>query len=774
MRTINFSVASRDLAVANLSARSSLFAALVTFGLSLPMAVNHANAAPAQSASHSQHSFSSQSMALADLMMQYRQADEAQKAALLDQLVNTVRVRQAELMQLAEHNPAAALKAALPANSRQGMPAEVQAMLEYKGSVDGELEVFYEDYEDGTHKLRHQLKMANGKRITLHLGSQARGLASGTKVRANGLRVGEAMALTSDSDILVLAADGTNTSSGEPALTDALGEQRTAVLLVNFTSNTQEPWTAQQAHDLVFGEVDDFIRENSFGKTWLSGEVLGWFTLAVDPTGCPTMDIAQAARSAAIDSGADLSGYDRLVYAFPNIGCSWSGEATVGGSPSHAWFDGTLDSAGVVSHELGHNLGLMHSHALACAGKPPLSDGCISVEYGDVLDRMGQHTAGHFSAFQKERLGWLNYAGTPPVVTASVSGEYQLEPASLQSSGTKAIRVPRDLDPVTGQQRWYYLETHQAQGFDEFLNSSPYGDSVQQGLVVRLGTDQYAGSGYLLDMTPGSQYYDWNDLALPLGQTYTDSTAGVSITLTSIGSDGATVSISYDQTSCSFAAPHLAVTPGESQWVAPGTPVTYSVSVTNTDAEGCGDSPIDLAANVPQGWSAAFADSSLRLAPGATATTELTVTSSTSATDGYYDLTVNAVHGNDAAYQSSNVVTYIVSDSSGGSNQAPVAVEDSVVLTQVESVVIDVIGNDWDPDGDALQVVGTTQGAKGSVTLQGDNSILYTPANRFKSSDSFSYQLSDGTDTVTGQVSITLQKSGGGNGGGGKGGKGGK
>jgi hypothetical protein len=702
----------------------------------------------------------------------YQQATPIAREQALDELLQVAVERQARLLNLMEKSPGVVLDSAIPNQIRSAMPAEIQAFLEQHINLEGELEVLYQDYDDGTHRLRHFVQTFN-ERISLHFKAEPHGLFFGTAVSASGVRVGNAMALASDDDILVLAADGGpegGTSEGAPALTNTLGEQRTAILLVNFPANPAQPWSVSEAHNLVFGSVSDFYQENSYGQMWLSGDVFGWFTLPLDPTGCPTMDIALAAKQAATDSGIDLSGYDRLVYAFPNIGCSWSGEATVGGMPSHAWFDGTLDSAGVVSHELGHNLGLMHSHAMACAGQPPLSDGCLSVEYGDVLDRMGQYTGGHFNAFQKERLGWLDYGASPPVLTASASGSYQLEPASVQANGTKAIRVPRDLDPATGQQRWYYLETHQDVGFDSFLATSPYGASVMDGLVVRLGTEDQPGSSFLLDMTPGSQKYDWNDLALPLGATYTDATAGISITLTSIGIDGATVNISYGQASCTQADPQLAVSPGESQWVEPGTAVTYTVTATNNDNEACPSSGFDLTADIPTDWSATFAEPLITLAPGASHTTELTVVSPVTAADGFYGLSINASNGTEPAYQGSITATYVISSTPGDTNQPPVAVDDNAVMTQVTTITIDVLTNDWDPDGDSLQVVTVSQGSKGSVSLNPDNTISYTPGKRFKNGDSFSYQLSDGTDTVTGTVTVSLQKSDGGGKGGGKGG----
>ena len=45
--------------------------------------------------------------------------------------------------------------------------------------------------------------------------------------------------------------------------------------------------------------------------------------------------------------------------------------------------------------------------------------GCVTQDYGDVADVMGNTTASHFNAFQKERLGWLGAAGQPGITTVS-------------------------------------------------------------------------------------------------------------------------------------------------------------------------------------------------------------------------------------------------------------------------------------------------------------------------------------------------------------------
>ncbi|MEM9753340.1 MAG: Ig-like domain-containing protein, partial [Planctomycetota bacterium] len=99
----------------------------------------------------------------------------------------------------------------------------------------------------------------------------------------------------------------------------------------------------------------------------------------------------------------------------------------------------------------------------------------------------------------------------------------------------------------------------------------------------------------------------------------------------------------------------------------------------------------------------------------------------------------------------------------GGSNQSPVAVNDTATTDEDVAVTVSVLSNDSDPDvGDTLSVSAVTQGINGSVTNNGTD-VTYTPNTGFTGSDSFTYTVSDGnggTDTAT--VSVTVNATGGG------------
>ncbi len=93
-----------------------------------------------------------------------------------------------------------------------------------------------------------------------------------------------------------------------------------------------------------------------------------------------------------------------------------------------------------------------------------------------------------------------------------------------------------------------------------------------------------------------------------------------------------------------------------------------------------------------------------------------------------------------------------------GCNGGPLANDDSAVTDEGTPVVIDVLANDFDPDGDPLTVDNVTQPANGSAVNNGDGTVTYTPDPGFNGMDSFAYSISDdqgASDSAT--VTVTVQ-----------------
>jgi hypothetical protein len=665
------------------------------------------------------------------LLARYLRASPPEQEKMNDDLIALATERKAVLASIIEENPGEVLRLSLPGRLRAAMPAAVKNHLEKQLELVGTLELFYEDYKH-TSRLRHVLK-ANGKRFSLHFKVQPPKVHSGVRVRVRGVKVDGAIALESGEtnlEILALDDEGSVGSGGASnvELPNTVGEQRTLVLLVNFQDDpANQPWTVEEARNLVFGTVSDFYWENSFGQTWLTGDVFGWYTLPIQTTTvCNQYSIANEAKSAATAAGVDLSTYNHILYVFPKNSCTWSGLSTVGGSPSESWICNDFILR-VVAHEFGHGFGLFHSQGLDCTPGILGSD-CRKLAYGDTLDIMGGRAA-HLNAFQKERLGWLNFGASPPIAVVEAEGTYLVAPIETDGTQPRALKVLKSVDPATGDKTWYYLEYRQAIGFDSWMSGDPYLNEVNviNGVVLHLGTEYAGDSSLLLDMTPDSPstYGDLYDPALMLGQTYSDPNSG--LTISTEWTDGSTagVSVSFAQTGCVHANPTVDLFPSVSQWVAAGTTVSYSVTMANNDPFDCSAAQFNLSASLPSGWAAAFEESTLILTPGATGSTNLTLTSPATAADGFYDLSVTAANNADPAYAGSAVVTYVIGAPTV--NGAPVAVDDIAILTQVQPIVIDILFNDWDPDNDAIWLEAVTQGVKGTVELNDDCTLTYRP-----------------------------------------------
>lgn len=106
-----------------------------------------------------------------------------------------------------------------------------------------------------------------------------------------------------------------------------------------------------------------------------------------------------------------------------------------------------------------------------------------------------------------------------------------------------------------------------------------------------------------------------------------------------------------------------------------------------------------------------------------------------------------------AGYLGTDTFHYQLDDGAGGVaganvtvtvvNTAPVARSDSVATGTNTPVIIPVLANDDDPNGDAVTLTALGGGAHGTVADNGDGTVTYTPANGFYGSDSFAYSIRD-------------------------------
>ncbi len=342
-----------------------------------------------------------------------------------------------------------------------------------------------------------------------------------------------------------------------------VGEQRIIVILINFQNDPAQPITVADANDLVFNQVDAYFREVSYGKVWLSGQTVGWYTLPFNVEDwCSGLDrnfVVDAIKAA--DPDVDFTQYDHMMTWFTakSEKCWFSGGSTLGkGDVLTA--DGTVHISQqvifsnstreipptireIITHELGHGLGLPHANFLDCGSTiiaNPISS-CSSIEYGDYYDTMGS-IEGHFNAVYKEQLGWLAPSNVSRVMTTGTN-TYSLAPLELASSQLQALKLPQSISMDTSStlRTWYVLDYRRLIGFDAvFSYLAPFG--IFDGPFLHLGFEDGLPS-LVLDATPG----DFSTITvLPMGAPYADPIANLTITPTAQDNNGLTVQVTLD------------------------------------------------------------------------------------------------------------------------------------------------------------------------------------------------------------------------------------
>ncbi|HEY2411242.1 MAG TPA: tandem-95 repeat protein [Pirellulaceae bacterium] len=152
----------------------------------------------------------------------------------------------------------------------------------------------------------------------------------------------------------------------------------------------------------------------------------------------------------------------------------------------------------------------------------------------------------------------------------------------------------------------------------------------------------------------------------------------------------------------------------------------------------------------------------------ATIVTQPTKGTITLAADGSFTYTPNAnANGTDTfTYKAnngtsdSNIATATITIAAV--NDTPVAGNDSFTTTKDTVLTVsgspNLLSNDTDADGNTLTVSTTPVQAptNGTLVLSANGNFTYTPNAAFTGSDTFTYQISDGTATATGTVTITV------------------
>ena len=284
----------------------------------------------------------------------------------------------------------------------------------------------------------------------------------------------------------------------------------------------------------------------------------------------------------------------------------------------------------------------------------------------------------HFNAAQKSILNWFP---TGAVATyGSGTSTYTLSPIEAAGGGTYAVKVP------ASSTRTYWLEYRQPIGL--FDNAFAYPNN---GAQIRIASpfdsicSGCADDTELLDMTPGTTGSDFYDAALLAGQSYTDTTYGITMSVLSASPTALTVQVSNG------AAPVSTTTTLSSS----ANPATLGTSITLT-ATVTGSAPTGTV-NFTDGGSSISGCNALGLAGSTNARTATCVTSSLSAGPHSIVASYGGNAGNSPS--SSNSLSQVVS--------APITTSTTVIATSSNPAAV----------GTAVNLTATVTGSNPTGTV---------------------------------------------------------
>ena len=371
------------------------------------------------------------------------------------------------------------------------------------------------------------------------------------------------------------------------------GAESAVLILVEFT-DLNHTKSKSDISNLFFSRMNSYFLESSYNITWVAGNSTNWFRLSNSLAyyGADSGDSIDVRGEQFIRDSIKIADpivnfklYKHVMIVHAGYGQEtthvlndiWSSHYYTS-PPMYADAVGIddvsvvpeaeisgFDPTGVYAHEFAHGLGMPDLY----------NENDLNAEYVGRWDLMALGTSNgippgsspaHFTAWGKIRLGWTNRVQS---VARNAYINVTLNPLEDPGAVLHAVKLP-----VTST-TYYLIEVRKQIGFDQYLPSS--------GVLVSF-VDEMLSSGHgivkVKDANPSTSTL--NDAAFQVGQTFTDYTKNVRVSI--LSSDGSSYILFVDRRG---PMPDLTITDlsFNPQNPRPGDNTTFAFTVRNIGAQ---------------------------------------------------------------------------------------------------------------------------------------------------------------------------------------------